>query len=565
MPTITIDGTACEFEKGQMILQVAKANGIEIPHYCYHEGLSIVASCRICLVEVWAPNPRNDYKLEAIPKLLPACQTPAGEGQVVYLDSPKVLANQKQVMEYLLINHPLDCPVCDQAGECYLQDYSYRYGRSVSRFEDDKIKQPKKDLGPTVYLYSDRCIMCSRCVRFTREISGTSELCVVGRGATEQIDLFPGKALDNEMSGNVVDVCPVGAMLDKDFLFSQRVWFMTSTPSIDGLTAGGDNIHIEHNKGTVYRIKPRTNPDVNKWWISDEVRYGYKHIHSDDRLTSPHRAQHGERINTTWPSILEEVDSVITRMVGNGATVAALISPMLTCEEAFLIADYAKGWHVNRGQAIIGIGPVPVDGEDRTYPPTAKPGDANAYTVRAEKAPNARGVKRVLAAMAGDGKGDLSEPMDFDAWLEAVKAADIVIITGNYPNDWVPKELTRAVTKKFVVHVDTLTNGLSVKADVVLPSSTWAEKSGTFENVDGLLQVFEQAIEPIDGAAPEGRIFTHLITLAEGKPLTDAPHYDAGLIRQRLAEEVGLTEFVDTISIPVQIQKAEPDVAIVDL
>ena len=180
MPTLTIDGQVCDFEKGQTILQVANAHGITIPQYCYHDGLSIVASCRICLAEVWAPNPRNEGKIEPMPKLVPTCQTPAGEGQVVYTDSPKSIANQKAVMEYLLINHPLDCPVCDQAGECLLQDYSYDYGRGVSRFEESKVKQPKKNLGPHVYLYADRCIMCSRCVRFCREVTGTSETTCTG-------------------------------------------------------------------------------------------------------------------------------------------------------------------------------------------------------------------------------------------------------------------------------------------------------------------------------------------------------------------------------------------------
>ncbi|MHC4320464.1 MAG: 2Fe-2S iron-sulfur cluster-binding protein, partial [Planctomycetota bacterium] len=180
MPTINIDGKDCEYQSGAMILQVALDHGIEIPHYCYHPGLSIAASCRICLVEVWAPNPRADNKLEPIPKLLPACQTQAGDGQVVYSDSPKAIANQRAVMEYLLINHPVDCPVCDQAGECYLQDYAYQFGRGVSRFSEQKLKQPKKDLGPNVLLYADRCIMCTRCVRFCREVTGTGEMMVEG-------------------------------------------------------------------------------------------------------------------------------------------------------------------------------------------------------------------------------------------------------------------------------------------------------------------------------------------------------------------------------------------------
>jgi NADH-quinone oxidoreductase subunit G len=207
MPKITINGRDLEFQKGQTILQVALDNEIEIPHYCYHPGLSIVANCRICLAEVHAPNPKTGA-LEPIPKLMPTCQTPCGENQVVYTDSPKSIANQKAVMEYLLINHPVDCPVCDQAGECHLQDYSYQYGRGVSRFQEQKIKQPKKDVGNHVLLYSDRCIMCTRCVRFTREVTGTGELMVDGRGAMEQIDVFPGLPLNNELSANVIDICP---------------------------------------------------------------------------------------------------------------------------------------------------------------------------------------------------------------------------------------------------------------------------------------------------------------------------------------------------------------------
>ena len=276
MATITIDGKRCDYEGNKTILQVAYDNGIEIPHYCYHPGLSVVASCRICLAEVAQPDPRNDGKLSLIPKLLPTCQTPAVDGSEVYTQSEKSIANQKAIMEYLLINHPLDCPVCDQAGECYLQDYSYKYGRAESRFEEAKHKNPKKDVGPNVLLYSDRCIMCTRCVRFTREVTGTDELCVSGRGHKEEIDTFPGKALDNPLSANVVDICPVGALLDKDFLFEQRVWFLTATPSIDGVTASGDNLWVDHNDGRVWRLKPRRNMDINKWWTSDEIRYSWK-------------------------------------------------------------------------------------------------------------------------------------------------------------------------------------------------------------------------------------------------------------------------------------------------
>src|SRR4051812_12946868 len=282
MPRITVDGKSIEAKPGQMILQACNEQNVSIPQYCYHPGLSIVASCRICLVEV-----------EGIPKLVPACQTPIREGMVVHTTSTKAIANQKQVMEYLLVNHPLDCPVCDQAGECYLQDYSYQYGRSQSRFEEDKHKKPKKDVGLNVLLYNDRCIMCTRCVRFTREVSGTSELFVDGRGAKEEIEIFPGKPLDNKLSANVVDICPVGALLDKDFLFKQRVWLLKETPSISPVDSGGENIYLHHNEGVVYRIKPRYNAEVNTWWISDDTRYSYKAANDEKRLRGSRRMQYG--------------------------------------------------------------------------------------------------------------------------------------------------------------------------------------------------------------------------------------------------------------------------------
>src|SRR5690606_11893552 len=401
MPQITINGKVCEFKPGQVILQVANENGIAIPQYCYHDALSIVASCRICLGEVWMPNPRNNNAVEPWMggKLVPTCQTPAVDGMVVYTDSPKAVQNQKAVMEYLLINHPLDCPVCDQAGECYLQDYSYQYGRGVSRFEEDKVKQPKKDVGPHVLLYSDRCIMCSRCVRFTREVTGTGELMIMGRGNKNEIDVFPGRPLDNELSANVIDLCPVGALLDKDFLFAQRVWFLKSTPSIDPLTASGDNIWIEHNEGKVYRIKPRTNMAVNRWWITDEVRYGWKFVHSDERLRTPMRRQFGALVESDYTRAYDAAAEGLGAAAASGR-VALMVSPMLTCEEAYLLARLARAVDP---KAVLVVGPVPRRGQDRVYPPDAPP--EKAFKVWAEKAPNARGVRRVLEAVANGAKG----------------------------------------------------------------------------------------------------------------------------------------------------------------
>jgi NADH-quinone oxidoreductase subunit G len=583
MPKITINGTSCDFTPGQMIIQVANARGLEIPQYCYHDGLSIVASCRICLAEVWQPNPRNNNALEPIPKLVPTCQTACADGMVVYTDSPKAVANQKAVMEYLLINHPLDCPVCDQSGECFLQDYSYQYGRSESRFEETKVKNPKKDLGPHVYLYSDRCIMCTRCVRFTREVTGTSELTVQGRGNKEEIDIFPGIALDNELAANVVDLCPVGALLDKDFLFAQRVWFLKSTPSIDGLTCSGDNLTVDANDGKVYRFKPRTNMSVNKWWISDEIRYSHKHVHSERRLGSPLRRQFGVQVESDWNRAYHEAADGLRAAIASGKRLGVLISPMLSCEDAYLLAKLALAIDP---RATLALGPVPSSGKDKTFPPN----DPNGYKVYAEKAPNARGVKRVIDALAG-------QTADFNQFVSALRSGQIgaAIVTGNYPSDWATPDLLNAVrgggsSKPFVVLLDTLSSPMADAADVVLPSSTWLEKAGTFENARNMLQAFEQAIPPIEPSKPEGQIALDMLavlagvmTVVEAQTLVINPSkqgqvpgttrvmapigelFNAADVRVQMGSTPALAAFAAGVSMPALPAEQTPDMQMVEL
>jgi NADH-quinone oxidoreductase subunit G len=546
MPQISINGHPCEFEDGQSILEVALAHETEIPHYCWHPGLSVVASCRICLVEVWAPNPRNDNKLEAIPKLLPACQTPASDGQVVHTDSPKAVGNQRSVMEYLLINHPVDCPVCDQAGECTLQDYAYRYGRAGSRFEEEKLKQSKKDLGPNILLYGDRCIMCSRCVRFTREVTGTGELMVSGRGANESIDVFPGIALDNELSGNVIDLCPVGALLDKDFLFQQRVWYLTRTPSIDGVTSGGDNISVEHNHGTIFRIKPRTNLEVNQWWISDEIRWGWKFIHDDARRRIPavrgHDAWIPEQADDAWSTALSSTVAGL-----KGRRIGVLISPMLACEDAWHLARMARQMDP---EALLALGPVPRDGEDKTFP--------GGYTVRAEKAPNARGIRRVLEACGGA----TTDAAGFEAALSAESGPEAVVLTGNYPSAWVTESFADVLGDRFVVLIDTMPNRLETRCDVFMPAATWVEKSGTFENVDGRLQAFERAIDPIDYCKSEAQVAMDVLALHDG---VQSDWFNAAMTRQAMSVESGLKMFLEEVHMPEAETTVESDMEVIEL
>lgn len=561
MPKVTINGVERDFQPGQMIIQVANAAGVDIPQYCYHDALSIVASCRICLAEVWMPDKATGKLTPYMGgKLLPTCQTACIDGMVVYTDSPKSVANQKAVMEYLLINHPLDCPVCDQAGECHLQDYSYEYGRGVSRFEEAKVKNPKKDLGPHVYLYSDRCIMCTRCVRFTREISGTAELLVAGRGNREEIDVFPGQALANELSGNVVDLCPVGALLDKDFLFAQRVWFLKETPSVDGLTASGDNISIHHNDGKVYRIKPRVNMSVNKHWITDEVRHGWKHVHQQDRLDTPTRKQYGTRVPTDWQRALAEAVALLSAGEASGKRLALIVSPMLSCEDAGTLARAALAIDE---RVILALGPVPTLGSDKLFPLGVAPDDPKAFRVYAEKAPNARGVRRVLEAFAQ--AHSLGKVPAYEELLAELRVSDIgsVIATGNYPSAWVTSDLTEALKGKVLVLIDTLPSALSDSADIVLPGTTWVEKSGTFQNAKGILQAFEAAIPPRGNARPEAQIGLDLLATATGNTPTI---YNPADTRQQLARLVpALAGLVTEVHMPKAAVAQEPDMVVVPL
>jgi len=278
MPRIVIDGRTIDCREGIPVLQAALEAGLDVPHYCYHPGLSVVASCRLCLMELKVPDPRTGQLVWA-PKLFPSCQTQVRDGMEVRFQSEAVRANQQRVLEYYLLNHPLDCPVCDKAGECYLQDYVEAYGPATSRMVEEKTKNPKKDIGPHTLLYQDRCVLCSRCVRFCDEIAGTGELRVVNRGSQAEIDVFPGQPLENPLQGNVVDLCPVGALLDKGFLFRRRVWLLRSARSVSPADSRGQTIWIDYNEEGIQRIRPRYNERVNEWWISDEARFGWKYIY----------------------------------------------------------------------------------------------------------------------------------------------------------------------------------------------------------------------------------------------------------------------------------------------
>ncbi len=526
MPTMDVDGKKIAWEGKKMILQACLDSGVEIPHYCYHQGLSIVASCRICLVEIENPDPKEPGKLIKVPKLVPSCQTPAVDGMKVHSVSPKSIANQKAVMEFLLLNHPLDCPVCDQAGECHLQDYSYKYGRSESRFDEDKAKKPKKDIGKHVLLYSDRCIMCTRCVRFTREISGTGELAVFGRGHREEIDVFQGTSLDNPLSGNVIDICPVGALLDKDFLFTQRVWFLKKTPSISPFTSGGENIFIEHNQGRVYRIKPRFNADVNKWWISDDIRYGWDFIHNNRLQVA---AAKGMPQDLTASQGIGQIDQGIKKAAAAapGSTVLVL-SPFDSTEEMFLAAQWIRRIDP---QAWLVLNEPQVEGHDQVFKnPTT---GAVTYTIHAEKAPNRHGAQTILAKVGGNSctLAELSTKIKSGQIRAGLVIADII----GHGDQALEAALDGLET---LIVLSTRPDGPAKHATLALPVCTWAEKSGVFENFNGRIQAFAQAIAPLENTRCSGSIFWDLMDMAGT--------YDPAVVR-RMMVELGLPQYADVV------------------
>src|SRR5690242_8904264 len=298
VPTLEIDGRKIEVEDGTTVIQAAERLGIEIPHYCWHLGLSIAGNCRMCLVEI-----------EKTPKLQIACNTRATDGMVVHTTSEKTKAAQRAVLEFLLINHPIDCPVCDQAGECKLQEYYMDYDRQRSRVPlPAKVhKRKAKPIGPLVILDQERCVLCSRCVRFLDEVTHTSELAFYQRGDHVDLDLAPGRTLDNPYSGNVVDICPVGALTSRDFRFRARVWYLERTESVCGACASGCNIEIYQREGHVYRFQPRENLAVNRYWMCDAGRLSYRTLQGEGRLTQPLVRGTDAFAPATWASALPAV------------------------------------------------------------------------------------------------------------------------------------------------------------------------------------------------------------------------------------------------------------------
>jgi NADH-quinone oxidoreductase subunit G len=527
-------------------IQAAEKGGVFIPHYCWHPALSVVASCRMCLVEV---GEMKDGKPAMQPKVVPACQTPAKEGTVIITNSEKAKQAQGQTLESLLLNHPLDCPVCDKAGECMLQDFSYRFGKSESRMIDEKNTPPNKpQISDKITLFTDRCIMCSRCVRFTREIAGTAELQIVNRGHHAEIEVFPGQPLENKLASNVVDLCPVGALCSRDFLYKQRVWYLKEQKSVCPDCSTGCSIDVDSNKNIVYRLRPRANPQAQGWFMCDEGRFGFHYVNSTERFRQPMihspdrisqstwvvdppkvQIQYGRFFAAPWITVLNALHRRFAEVATqDAAAVVGLLSPFLTCEEAFLLAKYLKGL---TSQVVLALGPVPVVGTDDTFPKNAKgePVQPVKFTIRAEKCPNRRGVEEVLRHFQGEIVG--FDQVVRDAGQGRFKA---VYFAGGYPprkGGWITKEQAAALAKAslLVVH-DLLPSPLSEVATHILPAAAWVEKDGTFVNHAGLAQAIRRAVTPAGEFRSDGQVFLDLL---ERRGL-----FHAATLRKELASQV---------------------------
>jgi NADH-quinone oxidoreductase subunit G len=531
-------------------IQAAERVGVLIPSYCYHPSLTVVASCRMCLVEMGEV---KDGKVTMVPKVFPGCQTPVKDGTVIvtgeydkrdkdhpqlgydpkYFPGDRAKKSQANTLEGLLLNHPLDCPVCDKAGECKLQDYAFQFGRSETRLVDEKNQPPNKpELSSKIALFTDRCIMCTRCVRFTREISGTAELQVTGRGDHSEIDIFPGEPLENKLAGNVVDLCPVGALGSKDFLYKQRVWYMKETDSVCSRCSTGCSIHVDANKDVVFRLRPRENPEVNGYFMCDEGRYGYHHADAADRIKRPLVRRNGELIPVIYAEVLKDLrDEFVQQIRRSAASVWGILSPFLTVEEAYLAAKWLKDQspHVK-----LALGFVPVVGEDDSYPKDRRGNVVGPikFTIRAEKCPNRRGVEEVLKHFEGSA-------VPFDRAIEAAKRgeAKAIFLTGGYPDKGtlnafadVPADFLLAVTEVFQ-------GPATSNAKYVLPSAAFSEREGVYINHAGVAQVLKRACRPPLDARSEGQLF---FDLAGRRGL-----FNAAAIRKELAMKIATLAKLD--------------------
>jgi len=486
MAQITVDGVAYEVAEGRTVLQALDdlgllMNQVEVPHYCWHPKLSIDGSCRLCQVEI-----------EGMPKLQIACNTPVRDGMAVITQSARVQDARRGVMELLLLNHPLDCPICDQAGECKLQDYAFDYGVEHARTEDPRRPAKKATvLGPTIVFDQERCILCRRCVRFCREVSKTGELGVFQRGEESLLELFPGTQLDNPYSMNVADICPVGALTTRDFRFKIRVWFLDDVSSVCNQCSNGCNISAGRANNKAYRYVPRRNDAVNDTWMCDAGRMSYKTL-SEGRLE---RASVRRKL-VDYDAAVRAAGEAIRDAQREGGRIVGVASPFVPNEDLFVFRRFL----------------AEVGAEPATF--RVPRGEADDLLIKAEKAPNANGA-RALGFRESDAP---------------VEKAALAIVLGHTT----PLEALAGAAK--LVLIDTHDSPLTQRADIVLPARTFAEREGSFTNHARRAQAFHAFLEPRFEAWSEGEVL-HQIAAVAGMVGWDKP-YDVRRTSRDLAAEV---------------------------
>ena len=524
---VKVDGREIEVPKlspdhaGKLVpttmIQACDVARTDVPHYCYHPKLPIAGNCRMCLVEFGTPalgpdrkpvmNPDGTPKIAKSPRPAIACATPISPGMEIYTKTPSVKQMREGVLESLLINHPLDCPICDQAGECKLQEYSVDYGQSASRFVEAKVHKPKAvDLGPRIMLDAERCILCTRCIRFTRDVAGDDALGIVNRGSYNTIATYPGMPFDNNYTLNTVDICPVGALTSKDFRFQMRVWFLKETKSVCTSCATGCNTLISSREEKMYRYTPRENDGVNGPWMCDYGRLNYKWIHREDRLKDV--LVRGEK--SSWTVALSEIADKLKQ--ATAGSVAIVASARQTNEELWLLSKLkAKLGAISDSVPRVGKGDSLLLDQDRN------PNTNGARLTGVSFTEMGINLSKIAAGIA---RGEIKTLIVFgeDLLMNSVK--------GDKLRD---KELTsevvheHGITAELLGKLDTLIvsdilpNATAKYAHYVLPGCAHAEKRGTFINRDGRVQKFMQAIQPKGDARPEWDFLHDLVYHVTGK------------------------------------------------
>jgi NADH-quinone oxidoreductase subunit G len=456
MPKCTIDGREVEFAAGENLIEVARKVGIEVPYFCYHPGLTVVAQCRMCAVEI-----------EKMPKLQTACSTNASEGMIVHTNSDRAKQNQKSIMEFLLINHPLDCPICDKAGECDLQDNSFKYGDAYMRTSEERRTYLDLDMGPVIKKNMNRCIHCTRCIRFGTEVAGIHEMVAVQRGNNTEITTIDGRPLETDYAGNYADICPTGSLTLKDFRFHKRAWMLKKTATVCEGCSRGCNMELHQDNNVVQRSIPRTNMDVNKYWLCDEGRFNYHYVGTAERIAAPRVS--GEKRG--WAEAVAEAKAAL-----KGRKVAVLVGSDLTLEEAKLLQEFAS--KAFPGSTLNHFGTPGITSAAQDAP-------ADKLLKRKSKTSNLHGMEKLGI------KGFESLPAGTDA---------VLVVRGG-----------RAVLPKLDGVATTIGIGVfqedeGAKFKTILPGTSFAEKDGTIVNFDGREQRLRRSINPVGQSKALGEI-----------------------------------------------------------